>query len=161
MACRYLAHRLGLDKHGEEGFLAGLLHDIGKLLLLRIIEDLQLTGSITETISDSLIKDIMEDMHCSQGERLMGHLNMPEIYCQVVAEHHKETASEEKIILNLVKLSNLTCHKLGIGIISDPELMLSTAPEARKLMVSDLLLAELQVNLDQEMNSIEKFLRVN
>lgn len=158
VASRWLASRLGLNKLTEEAFMAGLLHDIGKLVLLKIMEELQKSESIPKDVSASIIDDILEAMHCHEGERLMRSLNMPEIYCQVVAKHHEADSSGDNIIVNLVKLSNITCHKLGIGLNHDPGIMLSTSPEAISLMASDLLLAELQVKLEEYRTSMEKLI---
>lgn len=148
LASRWLALRLGLDKLTEEAFLAGLLHDIGKLLLLKIIEDLQRSGSIQKNVSDSVIDDILNNLHCVQGEKFMRQLNMPEVYCHVVARHHDEDKKGEKVMVDLVRLANLACRKLGLGLYEDPGIMLSVSPEAINLMASDLLLAELQVKLE-------------
>ena len=156
---RWLALHLGLNRIAEECFLAGLLHDIGKLLLLRIIEDLQKSESIPPNISSSIIKDILEDMHCDKGERLMLHLNMPEIYCLAVGRHHNEDEMEDNPVMNLVKLANQTCHKLGIGLKQEPGLMLSTTTEAMNLMATDLLLAELQVKLEEYKFSVDRIFR--
>ena len=59
LVCRYLANRLSLDKTSEVGFLAGLIHDIGKLPLVKIIEDLQKSESLPGEISEELINDLM------------------------------------------------------------------------------------------------------
>ncbi|MFC1821231.1 HDOD domain-containing protein [Thermodesulfobacteriota bacterium] len=155
---RWLAHHLGLNKIAEESFLAGLLHDIGKLLLLRIIEDLRETQSIHKSITNPVILDILENMHCQQGERLMRHQNMPDVYCQVVANHHVEDIAPDNVIINLVRLANLACAKLGVGLKHEPELMLSTTVEAMNLMANDLLLAELQVKMESHKLSFDRFL---
>jgi HD-like signal output (HDOD) protein len=155
---RWLALHLGLERLAEEAFMAGLLHDIGKLLLLRIVEDLQHDESIEVNVSGSVVQDILEAMHTAQGEILMRHLNMPESYCQVVARHHDPTLSEKSLLVNLIRLVNLTCHKLGIGLKSDPGLMLSTTPEAINVMAADLILAELQVKLEEYKDSVDSFL---
>ncbi len=148
---RWLASRLGLEKYSEEGFLAGLLHDIGKLFLLKVIEDLEETEVPAGSLSDAMIEELLVEMHCTHGERLMRHLNMPEEYCQVVRKHHDPVISEDSVLLHLVRLANGTCHRLGIGLKSEPGIMLSTLPEAIKLMASDLLLAELQVHIEEQM----------
>ena len=74
---------------------------------------------------------------------------MPEIYCTVAAKHPNDAVPGEDITLNLVRLANLTCHKLGIGLRNNPGLMLSTSPEALTLMAGDLMLAELQVEIEE------------
>lgn len=159
VGARWLSLHLGLDRLAEEAFLAGLLHDIGKLLLLKILEELYEGKQIPESMTNGIVIDILEDMHCRQGERLMHHLNMPQVYCEVVGKHHDDAYSGDNVILNLVSLSNLTCHKLGIGLREEPGIMLSTTAEAMSLMASDMLLAELQVQLDEYKDSVQKVLR--
>jgi HD-like signal output (HDOD) protein len=158
LAGRWLALRLGLKERAEEAFLAGLLHDIGKLFLMKVIGDLQKSGSIHRGIPTSIIHEVFEAMHCEQGELLMRHLNTPEIYCEVVARHHDAELSGGNVIVNLIRLADLTCQKLGIGLKNDPGLMLSTTDEAINLMANDLLLAELQVKLEKYKNSLDSLL---
>lgn len=150
-AAQWLSSRLGLNRLCDESFLAGLLHDIGKLFLLKVIEDLQTRGTDSNSFSPTLIDDVLETMHCQHGECLMRQFNLPEIYCTVAARHHQNSVAGEEITLNLVRLANLTCHKLGIGLRHDPGLMLSTSPEAMTLMAGDLMLAELQVQIEEQL----------
>ena len=44
----------------------------------------------------------------------MRQFNVPDIYCTVAAKHHNDAVAGEDITLNLVRLANLTCHKLGV-----------------------------------------------
>lgn len=157
-ASRWLALHTGFHQVAEESFLAGLLHDIGKLVLLKIMEDLQHAGPSKRDIPTSLIADVLETMHAEQGQRLMRRQNMPEVYCEVVGQHHEPEVGADHIVLNVVRLGNYACHKLGLGPKHDPELMLSTTPEAANLMAKDLLLAELQVKLEEYVASVKKFL---
>ena len=158
IASRWLALNLGFDSIVEESFVAGLLHDIGKLFLLKVIDDEQKTGAIPTSILDSLIFDILELMHTKQGERIMRDMNMPNEYCQAAAMHHDEDIASDNIIVNLVSLADLSCHKMGIGLKNDPGLMLSTTTQAINLRASDLLLAELQVNIEQHKEKLENLL---
>jgi HD-like signal output (HDOD) protein len=153
---RWLASRLGLEKYAEEVFLAGLLHDIGKLFLVKVIEDLEESEVPEGSLSDTLVKELLAEMHCTHGERLMQYLNMPEDYCLVVRKHHDPIVSEDSVALHMVRLANWTCHRLGIGMRSEPGIMLSTLPEAIKLMAIDLLLAELQVHIEEQMNLLRE-----
>ncbi|MBW2061885.1 MAG: HDOD domain-containing protein [Deltaproteobacteria bacterium] len=157
-AARWLSINLGFQHVAEESLIAGLLHDIGKLILLKAIESLLLSETISKETSLVLIYDIIDTFHTDHGERFMKILNMPETYCQVASRHHDPEVNAENIILNIVRLSNLTCHKLGIGPKHSPELMLSTTPESINLMAKDLLLAELQVELEEKLGSLDKSL---
>ena len=158
VASKWLANNLGLNSLAEESFLAGLLHDIGKLLLLKIIEELQDSDPDEWDLSDSVIDDILESLHCERGEQLMRQSNMPELYCQVVLSHDSSEVSGNNPAINIVRLANLTCHKLGIGLKYNDEIMLSATSEAISLMASDLLLAELQVELEGYQKNMENML---
>ncbi len=158
MGSRWLSLNLGFNHAVEENFLAGLLHDIGKLLLLKTVEDLLINKKIPPGFSMVLIYDIIDTFHTSLGEKFMKNMNMPEKYTSVVAEHHNTDLTPENIIMNVVRLSNLTSHKIGCGPKNTPDLMLSTTPEAMNLMIKDILLAELQVELEENLTSLEKSL---
>lgn len=155
---RWLSLNLGFNHAIEENFLAGLLHDIGKLLLLKTVEDLLINKKIPPGLSIVLIYDIIDTFHTSLGEKLMKNMNMPEKYTDVVARHHEADLTPENISMNVVRLSNLTSHKIGCGPKNIPDLMLSTTPEAMNLMIKDIQLAELQVELEENLISLEKSL---
>ena len=157
-AARWLSMNSGLQQAAEENLIAGLLHDIGKILLLKAIEDLLISKRIPSGTSMVLVQDLIETFHAEHGERFMKSMNMPRVYCQVAGRHHDPEITPENIILNVVRLSNLTCHKLGLGPKHTPGLILSTTPEAINLMVKDLTLAELQVELEEKVGLIDRSL---
>ena len=152
VGARWLASRLGFQPIAEEAFMSGLLHDVGKLLLLKNIEKVVKSGTSEKDIPTSLIEVILADLHVPHGKRLMELQNMPTVYCEAVAKHHDPDVSGNSTVLNLVRLANLTCHKIGLGLKQDPGLMLSTSPEAFALMAKDIILAELQVKLESFFN---------
>jgi HD-like signal output (HDOD) protein len=161
MASRWLAMNLGFSQLAEESFMAGLLHDIGKVLLLKIIEEFDGSGNGHQEISMTLVGDILETMHSERGRQLMAGQNMPEIYCQVAGMHHDPEVTGENSLLNIVRLANLVCHRIGLGLKNDPGLMLSTTPEAASLLAKDLVLAELQVKLEDSVNAIKIYVGSN
>jgi len=159
MGSRWISINIGFNTTAEECFLAGLLHDIGKLLLLRAVEQLLLSKKIPAEISLVLIYDFIDTFHPSVGEKLMKTMNMPEEYIEVVARHHAQDLVPENVMMNVVRLANLTSHKIGCGPKNTPELMLSTTPEAMNLMAKDILLAKLQIELEEHLTPLEKSLQ--
>ena len=157
-AARWLSRHLGMDQYVDEAFMAGLLHDIGKLLLLKVIEDLDGSEVTQEDISKDLVDDILETMHTYHGERLMRRMNIPDVYCDVARMHHDPEASAEDSILNLVRLGNLACRKVGIGLKHDPELLLETTSEVINLNVTDRALDGLHVRLEEYNEWLGNFL---
>jgi HD-like signal output (HDOD) protein len=88
---KWLAERCGYRSEMETAFLAGLLHNIGQLALLKIIEDLRVAGVITTDLPKNLITEILNSaMHTEQGYLLARKWNLPETYCTLVRDHHQE-----------------------------------------------------------------------
>jgi HD-like signal output (HDOD) protein len=85
--------------------MAGLLHDIGKLFLMSVIEDLQKSGSLHQNVPSGIVYEVFKTMHCEQGELLMRHLNSPPTYCEVVAKHHDPELPGENVMVNLIRLA--------------------------------------------------------
>jgi putative nucleotidyltransferase with HDIG domain len=152
-AARWLSLNLGFHQAADECFLAGLFHDIGKLYILKIVEDLEIDGTIEFELSMELIDDIATTKHTQYGGLLMKQLNMTEAYIIAVERHHDMDVLAGQDIVNLVRLANVCCHKIGLGPKHEPDLLLSNTPEAMALNAGDLLLAELQVKLESQMSA--------
>jgi len=67
---KWLLKKTGYAELADEGFLAGLLHDIGKLLLLRVIEHLNAENEDVR-LTEEFISEILDSMHVEQGYNLM------------------------------------------------------------------------------------------
>jgi putative nucleotidyltransferase with HDIG domain len=155
IASKWLAGKVGYGSQAQEAFMAGLLHDIGKLFLLKVIEELKRTGKLVLTISPALISEVLNSMHADQGFALMQKLNMPEIYCDIVRDHHLENVPPTTL-LSIVKLVNLSCNKLNIGMHPNPETVLFTTNEAQFLGAKEIVLAELELVIEDAVTMMQK-----
>jgi HD-like signal output (HDOD) protein len=144
----WLAHRLGYRTLAQESFLAGLMHDIGHLFLLKVLEDLRTTTKGELDLSPTVLNEILNNMHTTHGGKLMESWNLPVEYCEIVRHHHDETFDGNNKLLAIVRLVNQACHKIGIGLHPDASLTLAATAEAQTLEVSDLLAAELEIMLE-------------
>jgi HD-like signal output (HDOD) protein len=151
MGTKWLAERLGYRAMAQEAFLAGLLHDIGKLFLLKVLENIHTAGKYNLNLSKPVVSEVLESMHTLQGALLLEQWNLPELYCEVARTHHQEEYDANNAILAMVRLVNGACHKLGIGLQHDPTLVLAATTEAQTLEVPELLLAELEIMLEDAM----------
>lgn len=149
LGTKWLLEKIGYQSLADEGFLAGLLHDIGKLLLLKIVETL-----ITEdsSFSERFLLELLESMHAQEGMELMERWNVPEIYCRIARDHHKEEFDADDTLLLSVRVVNQACRKLGIGINQDQSLLLPMLPEVPPLGVREIVLAELEVVLEDALS---------
>jgi len=152
MGSQWLALRRGLRNLCHEAFIAGLLHDVGKLFLITTIDAIKASGRIDSRPSLELISELMETMHTKYGHALLKNWNLPEDYCEIALRHHDEECGTENTLLLLVRLGNYACKKMGIGLHNDPTLLLAATPEAHFLGISELVLAELEIKLEDSLN---------
>lgn len=148
MGSRFLAERTGYPNLEAEALLGGLLHDIGQLFLMNVMEQVQMDGDFDIALSDSLVAEVLDSLHSSHGYELMKAWDVPEVYCVVARDHHEEEFDQANTILTIVRLANLACRKVGIAIDTDSELILATTAEAQLLGASEILLAELEIHIE-------------
>jgi HD-like signal output (HDOD) protein len=144
----WLARQTGFQTKAHEAFIAGLLHDVGKLFILKITDDMKASGEFENSPSDTVLDEVMQGLHTDQGYSLMGHWNLPEKYCQIARDHHLPEFDYKDYLLVWVRLANHMCHKMGIGLIEDPSITLMETPEAVQLQLSEVDLARLEVRLE-------------
>jgi len=142
---KWLALKTGFDALAQEAFLAGLLHDIGKLFLLKVVEQVCKEKRLQAGTTPAILGEILGSMHVEQGHLIMQRWHLPEIYCEVVAEHEAEPWDHGNALLAMVRLADQTCRRLGIGMQSDPSLLLFASAEAQVLGLKEIGLAELEI----------------
>jgi hypothetical protein len=102
-------------------------------------------------ITRDTLDEILQTAHCELGYRLLLRWHVPEIYCQIARDHHAIDLSGD-LPLTIVRLANEGSRKLGLGLDPDPSLILSATPEASLLKVSEILLAELEVMIEDHLS---------
>lgn len=145
---RWVAERCGYPHEADSAFLAGLLHNIGKLAIVKILEELCAQKKIT-ALSDTVVFEVLESpLHTEQGYRLMTQWNLPEPYCLIARDHHDSHWDSKNSLLIMVRLVDQACRKIGLGINPDPTIIPAMSPEAHSLGVTEIQLAELEIALE-------------
>lgn len=152
LAAQWLTKKLGYADKTSEAFLGGLIHDIGKLAALRAVDFIKTKEQIN--FPEELVSEIVDSVHTLQGYKLAQKWRLPESYCVVVRDHHLEDIAPANYILLIVKVADAACSKLGIGLNTDASIELAVLPEAHSLGISDVLLAELEIMLEDTMEKI-------
>jgi len=108
----------------EEAFLGGLLHDIGKLIMLNYDPDkfqLVIEQFYNEGIwFEDAEKTVFPYTHAELGGCVLEKWNFPEVLVKAVTQHHTFTCSDtedpyQQTMIAVTCLANLFCIKLGIG----------------------------------------------
>ena len=136
VGCRWLARNAGYPQYADQAYMAGLLHDVGKLYLLKALERLNRMGVAQAALEEDLLLEIFAELHVEQGCRLMEHWNMPKVYYNVVANHHDDNFDTSDTVLTVVRLVNTACKLKGIGLLHDPTIDLETETETAMLQLT-------------------------
>ena len=145
---KWLAKKTGYVNLATECFMGGLLHDIGKLALLKVLDDLYRNNEAKVAFSETLINEIIDRMHGDVGQRLMKSWSLPEAYCSIAVNHHKDDFDGNDILLVIVRLADKACTKTGKSLQPDPALSLISSPEVQFLGLKEIALAELEITVE-------------
>ena len=148
MGSNWLAKQCGLHALAHEAFFGGLLHDVGMLFILTVIDDLKHSNKLKNQPSNALLVEAMDTLHTKHGHTLMAHWNLPQKYSQIARDHHQEEFDPNNLLLALVRLADKACCKLGIGLEEDSSLVLAATEEAKVLHISEVDLARMEIMLE-------------
>jgi putative nucleotidyltransferase with HDIG domain len=103
----------------DEAFLAGLMHDIGKLVILRLAYDHgRRTG---EKVAADDLKQALRERHAMMGSLALRRWHLPESVDDPVMFHHNyEAAPRRQREVEVCYLANRLSHRYGFGCEPEP-----------------------------------------
>ena len=157
VAARRLAELVNVPK--ETAFLAGLLHDIGRVCVLRGITTLRKRDPKGFVLPDNTIGEFTDALHCPMGEVLCKAWNIPVELSDAIKRHHDANLTEPKDMLAaVVQVADLMAAKTGVSLHPEPNLKLVERPAFAALQLDDVRIATLLVELEDECESMSKLL---
>ena len=123
LACAAAAQNLARRAHfrgTEEAFVAGLLHDIGKVVMSAYLkaEFAQVLTRVAKgrlTFSDAE-REVLGFDDAEVGARLLERWNLPSTLVTAVRYHHAPSQAPESPLAALVHVADTICLTLGIGL---------------------------------------------
>ena len=148
--CRWVAEKYNYVEIREQAFLAGLLHDLGSLAVLKVLDEISVSGS-SIVLTNTLMDELISTLHTDYGERVMQSWELPSVYCDVAKHHHdsRDEYKEHDVLLLIVRLVDTINTKLGIGGPADEDIVIEATPEAQSLGIKPIHLAELEIFLEE------------
>ncbi|MFA7405600.1 MAG: HDOD domain-containing protein [Pelobacteraceae bacterium] len=114
LGCRSIALKTGHQSFADHAYMAGLLHDIGKLYLLKAMERINTTDSSMQ-LDQEVLHDVFSEMHVEFGCRIMDCWNIPGIYRNIVAAHHAEYSDSDDFLLAIVRMVNISSRTFNFS----------------------------------------------
>lgn len=119
LLARILARRCAL-LHPERLFIAALMHDMGSLVLYRLLPELAaellLTAQGNEQVLCHAERDVLGFTHAELGGLLLAHWHMPETLSISVARHHEPAAAGDAgLEASIVHVADVLANDSGIG----------------------------------------------
>lgn len=145
---RWLAERSGYRGQASECFMAGLFHDIGKLLILKVLDDVRRRGDWETQLPPSLVLELLSSLHAEQGARLIRQWNLSPLYADIARTHNAPNPDEAHPVHLIVRLVNTACTKLGLNLYTQDGLVLAASAEAAALGLKEVVIAELEIMLE-------------
>ena len=103
----------------DTAFVCGLLHDIGRLVLVHYypvqyaqVEDYCVREDVSRLDAERAVLGLD---HAAIGAALVAHWNFPAQIQQVVAGHHLTEAAAPSVLTSLTHVADVICHALEIG----------------------------------------------
>lgn len=113
---RLLAERVGVDV--EEAFMSGLLHDIGKLVILKLAHDYGRRSGRPVPWED--VEHAIAERHAAVGGLTLKRWKLPELLIEPVTCHHDYTRAQTRLTEAAVTYAaNQLAHRYGFGCDAD------------------------------------------
>jgi HD-like signal output (HDOD) protein len=157
IACRVLVSARHTH-FAEEAFLAGLMHDIGKLVLNQYASDV-FDEIVQEVYNDGrqfidVERELLGFDHSEVGALLVAKWKLSPALEEAISQHHSpDSFTEDRLILCYLDMANNLCKREGIGFVETPDLDLTTLPSNRVLKFSELELDNLADRLADTLES--------
>ena len=139
LAARELSLTLGM-RGSEEAFLCGLLHDIGKLLLLRYNADLynEIGQRASEQQQFECEQETYGYTHAQVGALVARRWSLPEEIGYAINYHHQPSEAEQFMFMaRVIDIADQLANRAGIGLRHQEGRDLSTAESVIALRLTE------------------------
>ena len=111
IACALFAQEIARNTRNnvEDAFLCGLLHDVGRPVLLQALVTLLREARVTA--DREAILGLVTELHAQAGSALAQSWKLPETVAIALAKHHTAAPAGEPVPVRIVSLADAFAHK--------------------------------------------------
>lgn len=153
---------INLNQSPDKAYMAGLLHDVGKFLLLDVFPEYQ---AVIDSGYSMKYEQSMEDEtkklgfnHAQVGAKIIEMWNLPEEIQALVEKHHNPLEANDSVACSLLCLADEICHKLVIEK-SDDDLLNNLKDSTLAVLFMDVQeLKNMLPDIKQKISSLDGIL---
>jgi HD-like signal output (HDOD) protein len=146
-----------VEPNGQMLFVAGLIHDIGKVVLLDIIATGKSSALKELRKSEEIFDEIMRNFHPLVGLHVVQAWGLPPEF-RISTYCHFDPALTPGIetlrMVHITAMANAIAKASGFEGTEEEEPFLSSHPSARQLNLNDIKLASLRVDLAEQLEAL-------
>lgn len=138
LLAREISNVLGL-RGTEEAFLCGVLHDLGKILLLKA-EPQRYQSLLGEPTEEEMLRaeeEILGLTHAEVGAYVTHKWELPDLVCGVILHHHSpENSTNFAVISHVVNVADAIANVNGYGLRLEESEDLMRSPSVARLRLT-------------------------
>lgn len=151
-----------LNQSESKAYIVGLLHDVGKFLLIDAFPEHQpmIEASHPADNNNSLEQEskIMGANHAQAGAKIIGVWKLPKDIQNIVEMHHNPIEADDYAMCSLLNLADELCHKLEMNV-SDEEILSGFKNENIELLdIDSQALSNMLPDIKKKIGSLEGML---
>lgn len=141
------------DYSRDDAFLAGLLHGIGRLLVLRGLDRLsQIDPDVA--LAPEAVEELVEGLQFDLGYATLRSWNLSDDICDSALAMDPEMSQPDRPIIRIVQAADVIAQKLGMHPHPNPDLNLMDQDAIESLEIGDVELGALIVDLEDEIDEV-------
>jgi HD-like signal output (HDOD) protein/FixJ family two-component response regulator len=161
LACAYasqaLYEKLGPEP-GADAFTMGLLHDVGKLVLVQIVSEMEKSGRFGEEVDKATLLETIGQLHGPFGAALLKRWGFSDLFIRMAGGHDSlEKARASRDIL-LVHFANLLVKSEGYTEAAQEKIDLEQSESARLLKMEPGLVLQILEQIRGHMEELGEIL---
>ncbi len=163
LSCAYAAQLVAETlrlKFGDDAFTLGLFHDIGKLLLVKVVGEVEKKGDLGEEVDGLALFETLDTYHGKTGSALLKKWGFSSGFVSV-ALYHDDPEKAKKISKELLVIhcANLLVKTLGYGQDKPLEIDLAGTGAAHELGLDGEMIDRIKQKVNEKMSELKRYLQ--
>ena len=143
----------------DDTFTVGLLHDIGKLVLLQVIGELEIKAKLEQKIDTIELFETMDTYHGKFGFAVLKKWGFSPGFTKIALYHDNlEEADHISQELLVVHFANLLVKSMGYDLAEKAEIDVEGAESTRQLRLDSTIVNEVKGQVKERMEALREYL---